>query len=100
MINNLHVGGKSPHLPSSTGVVNKQRAVRYGACPGEGLLKGGVEVVGGVDEGRQLEDGNDDHHEGGRLAAELLNKGKHTNSVFECGFLFSVEAVLPYYLCT
>ena len=84
---NLHVGEVSPSLVPPEGVVDHDGAVRHWSVPGDRGPVGLVQVIDVVPEHPQLRRRDQDHEQGGRVAAELLGVGEGPDDGGEGGGL-------------
>ena len=82
-------------------VVDQGGAVGDGSCPGHGDSLASLvgEVQHGVEVETQLGQGEEDHHQGGRPAGELLHVGEHPGHALQGCLLLRAEPVVLYDLC-
>ena len=85
----LHVGEEPPSLVSPLRIVDERGAVGDRSCPGDGDRLTSVvrQVQDGVEVQTELGQGEEDHHQGGRPAGELLHVGEHPGHALEGGLL-------------
>ena len=97
----LHVREEPPGLLSPLRVVDERGTVGHRTGPGHrhrlppvvGQLQDGVEVEA------ELGEGEEDHHQGGRPAGELLHVGEHPGHGLQGRLLLRAQAVVLYDLC-
>ena len=97
----LHVREEPPSLVSPLRIVDERGAVRHRPGPGHRHWLASVVSEGedGVEVESQLGEGEEDHHQGGGAAGELLHVGEHPGHALEGRLLLGAQAVVLYDLC-
>ena len=96
----LHVREEPPGLVSSLRVVDERGAVRHWSSPGDGHRLPSVVSQGedGVEVETELGEGEEEHHQGGRTAGELLHVSEHPSHALQSRLLLRAQSVVLYHL--